>query len=70
MRVAAGSAGMLIGIFVIAGPAQTRLADLRAVHLTLNLFGLVGLVVAGTLPFFAATQVRARMSPRATPSHA
>ena len=67
VAVAAGSAGMVMGILVIAGPAQTRLADLRAAHLTLNLFGLVGLVVAGTLPFFAATQVRARMSRRATP---
>jgi hypothetical protein len=37
-------------------------------HLILNVFGLVGLVIAGTLPYFAATQVRSKMSPRATPT--
>jgi hypothetical protein len=30
-------------------------------------FGLVGIVIAGTLPFFAATQLRSVMSARATP---
>jgi nitrite reductase (NO-forming) len=39
----------------------------RAAHLTVNLLGLVGLVVGGTMPFFAATVGRARMSPKATP---
>ncbi|MFP5487244.1 MAG: hypothetical protein ACLGHQ_02930 [Acidimicrobiia bacterium] len=32
------------------------------------MFGLIGLVIAATLPFFAATQVRTKMSPRATPT--
>src|SRR5690606_15612918 len=40
--------------------------DLRRAHLVLNLLGLVGLVIGGTLPFFAATEARTRMSPRAT----
>src|SRR5690606_4180352 len=38
----------------------------RGAHVTLNLLGLVGLVIGGTLPFFAATEARTRMSPRAT----
>jgi nitrite reductase (NO-forming) len=40
---------------------------LRAAHVTVNLLGLVGLTIIGTLPFFAATVVRSRMAPRATP---
>lgn len=36
-------------------------------HVTINLLGLVGLVIAGTLPFFSATQARMKMSRRATP---
>jgi nitrite reductase (NO-forming) len=38
----------------------------RAAHLALNLLGLVGLVIVGTLPSFTATQVRVKMSPRAS----
>jgi nitrite reductase (NO-forming) len=41
--------------------------DLRAVHVTLNLLGYVGLVIGGTLPFFGATVGRSRMARRATP---
>ncbi|WP_162941460.1 hypothetical protein [Desertimonas flava] len=66
--VVAGAAGMTIGIFLGAGRGGSKFVELRDVHLTLNLFGLVGLVVAGTLPFFAATQVRTKMSPYATPN--
>lgn len=36
-------------------------------HAALNVFGFVGLVIAGTLPYFVATQARMKMSPRATP---
>jgi nitrite reductase (NO-forming) len=43
-------------------------AGLRDAHVTLNLLGLVGLVVAGTLPFFAATAGRTRMAARARPA--
>ncbi|MFV0317460.1 MAG: hypothetical protein ACK5O2_10950 [Microthrixaceae bacterium] len=39
----------------------------RAAHLTIALFGLVGTVIAATLPYFVATQARLKMSPRATP---
>lgn len=57
---------------LVAGPMGAAMAigrggDLRAAHLCLNLFGLVGLVIAGTLPSFAATAARSRMAPHATP---
>ncbi len=64
----AGAAGMSIGILLGAGRAVDSAVELRDVHLVLNVFGLIGLVIAGTLPFFAATQVRSKMSPRATPT--
>lgn len=65
---AAGAVGMSIGILLGTGRAGERAVELRHVHLVLNVFGLVGLVIAGTLPFFVATQVRSKMSPRATPT--
>ena len=66
--VLAGAVGMTIGILLGAGRAGSNALELREVHLTLNVYGLIGLVVASTLPFFAATQVRSKMSPRATPA--
>ena len=65
--VVAGATGMSIGVMLGAGGAGTHYLGLRGAHLTLNVFGLVGLVIAGTLPYFSATQARSRMSPRATP---
>ncbi len=64
--VVAGAVGMSLGIVLGAGHAGSYGLELRGAHLVLNAFGLVGLVIAGTLPYFAATQVRAKMSPRAT----
>jgi hypothetical protein len=64
--VFAGVTGMSIGTLLGVGRGGARTAELRDTHLVLNVFGLVGLVVAGTLPFFAATQVRSKMSSRAT----
>jgi nitrite reductase (NO-forming) len=66
--VLAGAIGMSLGILLGTGRAGDRAAELRDAHLVLNVFGLVGLVVAGTLPYFAATQVRSKMSRRATPA--
>jgi hypothetical protein len=65
--VVLGAAGVALGGLLVTGGAGTRWLDVRAAHLTLNLYGLVGLVVAATLPWFVATQARTRMSPRATP---
>jgi nitrite reductase (NO-forming) len=38
---------------------------MRAAHVALNLLGLIGLVIIGSLPFFAATQLRVKISARA-----
>jgi nitrite reductase (NO-forming) len=61
--LASGTAGVAIGV-VMALDAPSP--HLRAAHVAVNLLGLVGLVVAGTLPFFAATVGRSRMAPHAT----
>jgi hypothetical protein len=44
----AGTVGVAVGVAMAVGRATV---DLRAAHVTLNLLGLVGLVVGGTLPF-------------------
>ncbi|MDY7101057.1 MAG: hypothetical protein S0880_07700 [Actinomycetota bacterium] len=62
--VLAGIVGSGAGAVMATSAAGT---GWRAAHLTLNLLGLVGLVVTATLPYFAATVGRARMSRRATP---
>lgn len=58
-----GMIGVGIGV-VMAVDAPSR--DLRATHAAVNVLGLVGLVIAGTLPFFAATVGRSRMARHAT----
>lgn len=56
----------IVGVFLIpvSGGGGGRF---RQAHAALNLLGLVGIVIAGTLPFFMATEARVKMSPRATP---
>lgn len=56
-----GVAAAALGLELAGGEG-----GVRGAHVTLNLLGLVGLVIGGTLPFFAATEARTRMSPRAT----
>ncbi|QQS23802.1 MAG: hypothetical protein IPM43_10210 [Actinomycetota bacterium] len=63
-----GTIGIGFGVMLAIGHSGGQAMELRQAHLTLNLFGLVGIVVAGTLPFFAATQMRTKVSPRATPA--
>ena len=53
--------GSLGGAMVAAGSA------VRDAHAVVNLLGFVGIVIAGTLPSFVATQGRMKMSRRATP---
>jgi nitrite reductase (NO-forming) len=62
VAVAAGVVGTGLGAAMVTGRA-----GLRDAHVIVNVLGLVGLVVAGTLPFFTATQARMKMHPRATP---
>lgn len=66
VALSAGLAGTALGVSMAVG---TPSASMRAAHVTTNLLGLVGLVVAGTMPYFAATVGRSRMSPRARPQN-
>lgn len=60
--IAAGLVGTGLGAGLVIGHA-----GLRDAHVVLNLLGFLGLVIAGTLPTFMATQVRMKLSPRANP---
>ncbi|MFP5321009.1 MAG: hypothetical protein ACLGIC_04095 [Acidimicrobiia bacterium] len=61
-----GAAGVAIGAWMATTGASDSWPRWRAAHITLNVFGLVGLVIAATLPTFVATQARTRTSRRAT----
>jgi len=63
-----GIIGIAMGAVIAAGDAGEWWGRVRAAHLALNVLGLVGLVVAGTLPYFVATQARMKMSRRASPA--
>ncbi len=58
----AGVGGASMGTVMAVGSAT----GLRDAHLVANLLGFVGLAVGGTMPYFVATVVRSKMSPRAT----
>jgi nitrite reductase (NO-forming) len=62
-----GVVGIALGAAIAVGDAGDWWGRLRGAHLTVNVLGLVGLVLAGTLPYFVATQARMKMSRRATP---
>jgi hypothetical protein len=64
--VGLGVAGVGLGAVLGGGGGGHWYARLRDVHASLNLLGLAGFVVAGTLPFFVATQAKTKTSPRAT----
>ena len=62
--LAFGVGGVSVGVALASGIVPpSSAARAREAHVACNLFGLVGLVVAGTLPFFVATQAKMRMSP-------
>jgi nitrite reductase (NO-forming) len=65
VALVAGTVGIALGLSLALG---TPSAAARAAHATLNLLGLVGLVVGGTMPFFAATVGRSKMASHATPT--
>ncbi|HZJ26295.1 MAG TPA: hypothetical protein VFF40_04660 [Acidimicrobiia bacterium] len=65
--LSAGFCGAALGVVMVTGGWGSVLARVRAAHLSLNLLGLIGLVIVGTLPFFVATQGRVKMSRRADP---
>lgn len=61
----AGLVGCGLGVDMAVTQAGSDYLRVRDAHLVLNLLGLVGLVIVGTLPFFSATQLRVKISPRA-----
>jgi hypothetical protein len=68
LAIAFGAGGSVAGIALANGAFDDSYAAARAAHLAINLLGLVGLVVAGTLPYFVATQARLKQSPSYTPT--
>lgn len=65
VALVAGVAGAALGVDMVVG---TPTVDVRDAHRVLNLLGLIGIVIASTLPFFAATVVRSKMNRAATPA--
>ncbi|MBK7321477.1 MAG: hypothetical protein KA973_05120 [Candidatus Microthrix sp.] len=61
-----GLVGITLGAILGSGGGGGWYGQLREVHATINLLGLSGLVIAGTLPFFVATQAKVKPSKRAT----
>lgn len=59
LAAASGLVGVTLGAIVGAG--GTPYLDLRTAHMHLNLIGLVGFTIMGTLPTLLATTVRHRM---------
>lgn len=69
LAVVVGVAGLTLGLWMAVGSPSDPARILDA-HTTLNLFGLVGLVVAATVPSFIATQARTKMNRRYRPVRA
>jgi nitrite reductase (NO-forming) len=65
--VAVGVGGTIAGLLLATNSSGEHAERLRAAHVVINLLGLVGLVIAATIPYFAATQLRTKVSRRATP---
>ncbi len=59
--------GTVLGITTALVASPSWAVDGRDAHIDANVLGLVGLIIAATLPYFVATQARMKMSPRATP---
>lgn len=66
--VAALAAGLVAATLGVGLGTGHVWGDARTAHVALNLLGLVGLVIGGTLPTFAATAGRTRLAPGATPA--
>lgn len=66
VAITLGLAGTTLGVLLAVGRAGEHPDRVLATHASTNLLGLVGLVIAATVPWFAATQARTKMSRRAT----
>jgi nitrite reductase (NO-forming) len=65
--VVALGAGIAAGGVGISMATSSHALGVRDAHVTLNLLGLVGLVIGGTFPFFIATVGRTKVARRTTP---
>lgn len=65
--VSLGVIGATLGWLLATDRVGGHFFEVRSTHIVINLFGLVGGVIAATLPYFSATQIRSKMSRRATP---
>lgn len=64
LAIAAAVAGIALGVGFTTGSVSSAMRDS---HVVVNLLAFVGVVIAGTIPFFTATQARTKMGPRARP---
>ncbi|MCP5026902.1 MAG: hypothetical protein GY929_11530, partial [Actinomycetia bacterium] len=60
-------AGVALGVTTALADSPSWAIRSRDTHLDANVMGLVGLIIAATVPYFVATQARMKMSTRATP---
>lgn len=67
VAVLLGLLGSCVGALLVSRH-QAADSAVETVHATTNLLGVIGIVIAATMPWFAATQARTRMNPRATSS--
>ncbi len=63
-----GLLGIALGATMAVPSTTFDVSRIRQAHVIVNVLGLLGLVVAGTVPYFSATQARMKMVRRATPS--
>ncbi|MGB3411802.1 MAG: hypothetical protein WBA45_11440 [Microthrixaceae bacterium] len=63
-----GIVGSSLGVAMASGAFSTSTVNVRGIHIAANALGLVGVVIAATLPYFVATQARMKMSRTATPA--
>jgi hypothetical protein len=68
VALAFGVAGSVLGTAIAAGALAGSYSEVRSAHVAANLLGLVGLVIAGTVPYFVATQARVKQSARYSPA--
>ncbi|MGB6058931.1 MAG: hypothetical protein WBF71_11760, partial [Microthrixaceae bacterium] len=63
-----GIIGSSLGTAMASGAFSGSSINVRGIHIAANALGLVGTVIAATLPYFVATQARMKMSRAATPA--
>jgi len=61
LGIAAGTIGVALGGLMASGSGGSRYLDLRVAHMHLNIVGMVGFTIVGTLPTILPTMVRHKM---------